>query len=102
MYIEAAIDFPEEEIDFLANKKILQDLNFLQEKIAKIKESAAQGVLMREGMTVVIAGKPNAGKSSLMNALTGRDSAIVTEIPGTTRMTSCANICILMECHFIF
>lgn len=85
MYIEASIDFPEEEIDFLADTKIHRDLNLLQEKIAEIKKSAAQGVLMREGMTVVIAGKPNAGKSSLLNALTGRDSAIVTEIAGTTR-----------------
>jgi tRNA modification GTPase len=85
MYVEAAIDFPEEEIDFLADKKILHDLQVIQEKITKIKLSATQGVLMREGMTVVIAGKPNAGKSSLLNAMTGQESAIVTDIPGTTR-----------------
>lgn len=85
MYVEAAIDFPEEEVDFLSDGKIEKELNLILEKLLQIKNTAQQGALLREGMTVVIAGKPNAGKSSLLNRLCGRDSAIVTEIPGTTR-----------------
>lgn len=85
LHVEAAIDFPEEEIDFLADGRILA---LLEQVIAAIKgvfASARQGQLLREGLQVVIAGKPNAGKSSLLNALAGVDRAIVTHIAGTTR-----------------
>ncbi len=85
MYVEAAIDFPEEEIDFLADNKVCEDLEQLLAQLDLIFADAQQGALIQEGMTVVIAGKPNAGKSSLLNALSGRDTAIVTEIEGTTR-----------------
>ena len=85
MYVEAAIDFPDEEIDFLADGKIKADLHTLCRTLQGIQQEASQGALMREGMKVVIAGKPNAGKSSLLNSLSGKDSAIVTEIAGTTR-----------------
>ena len=85
MYVEAAIDFPEEEIDFLADEQISMQLTNVMEAVKSTLDSATQGCLMREGMTVVIAGKPNAGKSTLLNQLTGKDSAIVTDIPGTTR-----------------
>ena len=83
--VEAAIDFPEEEIDFIAESTIISDLNLLLKQIDAIKNSARQGVLLQEGLHVAIAGSPNVGKSSLLNRLSGRDSAIVTEIPGTTR-----------------
>ncbi|WFF41142.1 tRNA uridine-5-carboxymethylaminomethyl(34) synthesis GTPase MnmE [Salinicola endophyticus] len=85
LYVEAAIDFPEEEIDFLADGVVAAKLAALRETLAAVRASANQGALMREGMSVVIAGRPNAGKSSLLNRLTERDSAIVTEIEGTTR-----------------
>lgn len=85
MYVEAAIDFPEEEIDFLSDGKIQQDLNIIIRSFDHLRQQTKQGTLLREGMRVVIAGKPNAGKSSLLNALAGRDAAIVTDIAGTTR-----------------
>ncbi len=85
MYVEAAIDFPEEEIDFLADGKVASDLNALIEDLRGIFKEAQQGSLLREGMTVVIAGRPNAGKSSLLNSLAGREAAIVTSVEGTTR-----------------
>ncbi|SEM83283.1 tRNA uridine-5-carboxymethylaminomethyl(34) synthesis GTPase MnmE [Halomonas caseinilytica] len=85
MYVEAAIDFPEEEIDFLADGHVAGKLAAIRTRLADVRESAGQGALMREGMSVVIAGRPNAGKSSLLNALTEQDTAIVTEIEGTTR-----------------
>jgi len=85
IYVEAAIDFPEEEIDFLADGKVMADLNAIREELRQVQDSASQGALMQEGMTVVIAGRPNAGKSSLLNCLSGKDSAIVTDIAGTTR-----------------
>ncbi|WP_395338984.1 tRNA uridine-5-carboxymethylaminomethyl(34) synthesis GTPase MnmE [Ningiella sp. W23] len=85
MYVEAAIDFPEEEIDFLADGKVQSYLQEIVSQLNKIKQQAKQGSLLRDGMHVVIVGKPNAGKSSLMNALSGKDSAIVTDIAGTTR-----------------
>lgn len=85
MHVEAAIDFPEEEIDFLADTALRQRLDRTLDLCAQITANAKQGALLREGMTVVIAGKPNAGKSSLLNKLAGYDAAIVTDIPGTTR-----------------
>ena len=84
-YVEAAIDFPEEEINFLADPKISIELESLLSLVKKTKEKAQQGSLISEGISVVIAGKPNAGKSSLLNALSRRDSAIVSDIAGTTR-----------------
>ncbi|MAY43094.1 MULTISPECIES: tRNA uridine-5-carboxymethylaminomethyl(34) synthesis GTPase MnmE [unclassified Neptuniibacter] len=85
IYVEAAIDFPEEEIDFLADGKVLNDLGCILTKVNDVQAEAKQGSLLREGMNVVIAGRPNAGKSSLLNALAGRETAIVTDIAGTTR-----------------
>lgn len=85
MYVEAAIDFPEEEIDFLADEKVVNDLKAIITQVADVKNKAQQGSIIREGMRVVIAGRPNAGKSSLLNALSGKESAIVTDIEGTTR-----------------
>ncbi|OUS26654.1 tRNA uridine-5-carboxymethylaminomethyl(34) synthesis GTPase MnmE [Thalassotalea sp. 42_200_T64] len=85
MYVEAAIDFPEEEIDFLKDSKVTTDLKTIIRNVDEVMAKAEQGAIIREGMRVVIAGRPNAGKSSLLNALSGKDSAIVTEIEGTTR-----------------
>ncbi|MFD1382940.1 tRNA uridine-5-carboxymethylaminomethyl(34) synthesis GTPase MnmE [Rhodanobacter aciditrophus] len=85
IYVEAAIDFPEEEIDFIGDGKVAAQLEDIRSKLRAVKKEANQGALLREGMSVVIAGRPNAGKSSLLNALSGKDSAIVTSIEGTTR-----------------
>ncbi len=85
VYVEAAIDFPDEEIDFLAEEKISRELEDIVSQLDHVYSQAHQGALLREGMHVALAGKPNAGKSSLLNCLSGRDTAIVTEIPGTTR-----------------
>ena len=85
MYVEAAIDFPEEEIDFLSDGHVTTSLENILAEMDKIFASAQQGVLLRDGMRLVLIGQPNTGKSSLLNALAGRDSAIVTHIAGTTR-----------------
>ena len=85
IYVEAAIDFPEEEIDFLADGHVLGMLDEVRTALSTVQKEAGQGALLRDGMNVVIAGRPNAGKSSLLNRLAGREAAIVTEIAGTTR-----------------
>ncbi|KEI69656.1 tRNA uridine-5-carboxymethylaminomethyl(34) synthesis GTPase MnmE [Endozoicomonas elysicola] len=85
IYVEAAIDFPEEEIDFLNDGKVTGELESIVLQLNDVIREAGQGAILRDGMTVVIAGRPNAGKSSLMNVLAGRDTAIVTDIAGTTR-----------------
>ena len=85
MHVEAAIDFPEEEVDFLADQVLHERIASAIELCEQITAKAQQGALLREGMTVVIAGRPNAGKSSLLNRLAGYEAAIVTDIPGTTR-----------------
>lgn len=85
IFVEAAIDFPEEEIDFLSDGKVEKGLRDVMENLEHVRQEANQGTILREGMNVVIAGRPNAGKSSLLNALSGKDSAIVTHIAGTTR-----------------
>lgn len=84
-YVEASIDFPDEEIDFLADGKIEANLRSIINQLEDVRAEAKQGSILREGMKVVIAGRPNAGKSSLLNALAGREAAIVTDIAGTTR-----------------
>jgi tRNA modification GTPase len=84
-YVEAAIDFPDEEVDFLSGETLRERLASVFTAFESITVAARQGALLREGLTVVIAGKPNAGKSSLLNSLAGDEVAIVTDVPGTTR-----------------
>jgi len=84
-YVEAAIDFPDEEIDFLSDNALRERLDAVFAAFESITTAARQGALLREGLHVVIAGKPNAGKSSLLNRLAGDEVAIVTDVPGTTR-----------------
>jgi tRNA modification GTPase len=84
-YIEACLDFSEEDIDFLSDKMVEKSLAELLVSLRKTIQSTRQGVLLQEGMRIVITGKPNAGKSSLLNALSGRECAIVADIAGTTR-----------------
>ncbi|MDP8985457.1 MAG: tRNA uridine-5-carboxymethylaminomethyl(34) synthesis GTPase MnmE [Pseudomonadota bacterium] len=85
VYVEAALDFPDEEIDFLSGAALNGRISQVFAAFDSITAAARQGALLREGMNVVIAGKPNAGKSSLLNRLAGEDIAIVTDLPGTTR-----------------
>jgi tRNA modification GTPase len=85
VFVEAAMDFPEEEIDFLSDDRIESQLKEIDQLLKSIASRASTGALLNEGASVVLLGKPNAGKSSLMNLLTGRDTSIVTDIPGTTR-----------------
>jgi tRNA modification GTPase len=85
MWVEAAIDFPEEEVDFLADRALNARMDSLHQRFRELAETARQGALLRDGLTVVIAGRPNAGKSSLLNRLAGYDAAIVMPVAGTTR-----------------
>lgn len=85
LHVEAAIDFPEEEIDFLSDELLQKRLQECADAFALLQDEVRQGRVLRDGFQVVIVGKPNAGKSSLLNLLSGQDAAIVTEIAGTTR-----------------
>lgn len=85
VHVEASIDFSDEDIDFISDNRVAESLQGIRSSIDETLVQARQGALLKEGINVVIAGKPNAGKSSLLNALSGLESAIVTDIPGTTR-----------------
>ena len=85
MFVEASLDFPEEDIEFIANAKIRDKLGILQQEMYNLMTSTKQGVVLNNGANIVIVGRPNVGKSSLLNALANEDIAIVTDVAGTTR-----------------
>ncbi|MFQ6004763.1 MAG: tRNA uridine-5-carboxymethylaminomethyl(34) synthesis GTPase MnmE [Woeseia sp.] len=85
LHVEAAIDFPEEEIDFLSDERLLARITGCGKAFEALKEEARAGRVLRDGYQVIIVGQPNAGKSSLLNLLSGQQAAIVTEVAGTTR-----------------
>lgn len=94
MYVEAAMDFPDEEIDFITDQRVADQLSAIHTQLIALQEQAGQGVMLRDGIKLAIAGLPNVGKSSLLNRLTGEDTAIVTPIEGTTRDVLKADITI--------
>ena len=85
VYVEASIDFPDEEVEFLASGRVAERVDGLSASVRALEESGKQGVLMNQGVNIALVGPPNSGKSSLLNRLTGEETAIVTDIPGTTR-----------------
>jgi tRNA modification GTPase len=85
LHVEAAIDFPEEEVDFLSDEQLLARIESCDSAFKALGEAAGAGRVLRDGYRVIIVGQPNAGKSSLLNVLSGQDAAIVTEVAGTTR-----------------